>query len=154
MLQGEATGNMCLGKSTSPLLRIEKGVLCVSFSTLNLQNFAVDLSFFLPLPPQAWHATVTPRAKTHIQTRLNSKRRRARSYSASPMEASGFVVVAKAPLCPFCHGKKVPSWSLRELLQHSNGKSRRGEGISGPEHSALAKYILSRAGYRAHRSFF
>ena len=24
-----------------------------------------------------------------------------------------------------------------------NGKSRRGEGISGPEHSALAKYILS-----------
>jgi hypothetical protein len=26
---------------------------------------------------------VTPRAKTHIQTRLSSKRRRARSYSAS-----------------------------------------------------------------------
>jgi hypothetical protein len=29
------------------------------------------------------------------------------------------------------------------LLQHTNGKSRRDEGISGPEHSALAKYILS-----------
>jgi hypothetical protein len=40
-------------------------------------------------------------------------------------------------VCPFC------PWSLRELLQHANGKSRRGEGISGPEHSALAKYILS-----------
>ena len=46
-------------------------------------------------------------------------------------------------VCPFCHGKKVPSWSLCELLQHANGKSRRGEGIFGPEHSALAKYILS-----------
>ena len=46
-------------------------------------------------------------------------------------------------VCPFCRGKKVPSWSLRELLQHANGKSRRGEGISGPEHSALPKYILS-----------
>ena len=46
-------------------------------------------------------------------------------------------------VCPFCHGKKVPSWSLCELLQHVNGKSRRGEGISRPEHSALAKYILS-----------
>jgi hypothetical protein len=46
-------------------------------------------------------------------------------------------------VCPFSHGKKVPSWSLRKLLQHTNGKSRRGEGISGPEHSALAKYILS-----------
>jgi hypothetical protein len=45
-------------------------------------------------------------------------------------------------VCPFCHGKKVLSWSLHELLQHANGKSRRGEGISGPEHSALAKYIL------------
>jgi hypothetical protein len=44
---------------------------------------------------------------------------------------------------PFCHVKKVPSWSLCELLQHANGKSRRGEGIFGPEHSALAKYILS-----------
>ena len=41
------------------------------------------------------------------------------------------------------HGKKVPSWSIRELLQHTNEKSRRGEGISRPEHSALAKYILS-----------
>jgi len=41
-------------------------------------------------------------------------------------------------VCPFCCSKKVPSWSLRELLQHTNGKSRRGEGISGPEHSALA----------------
>ena len=46
-------------------------------------------------------------------------------------------------VCPFCHGKKVPSWSLRKLLQHTNGKSRRGKGISGLEHSALAKYILS-----------
>ena len=46
-------------------------------------------------------------------------------------------------MCPFCRGKKVPSWSLRELLQHANGKSRRGEGVSGLEHSALAKYILS-----------
>ena len=46
-------------------------------------------------------------------------------------------------VCPFCHDKKVPSWSLHELLQHANGKSRRGEGISRPEHSALAKYILS-----------
>ena len=34
-------------------------------------------------------------------------------------------------------------WSLRELLQQANGKSRRGEGISRLEHSALAKYILS-----------
>ena len=24
-------------------------------------------------------------------------------------------------VCPFCHGKKVPSWSLHELLQHVNG---------------------------------
>ena len=39
--------------------------------------------------------------------------------------------------------KKVPSWSLRELLWHVNGKSHRGKGISGLEHSALAKYILS-----------
>ena len=46
-------------------------------------------------------------------------------------------------VCPFCHSKKVPSWSLHELLQHANGKSRRGDGISGLEHSALAKYILS-----------
>ena len=46
-------------------------------------------------------------------------------------------------MCPFCRGKKVPSWSLHELLQHTNGKSHKGEGISGPEHSALAKYILS-----------
>jgi hypothetical protein len=46
-------------------------------------------------------------------------------------------------VCPFCRSKKVPSWSLRELLQHANGKSRRDEGISRPEHSALAKYILS-----------
>jgi hypothetical protein len=46
-------------------------------------------------------------------------------------------------VCPLCHGKKVPSWSLHELRQHVNGKSYRGEGISGPEHSALAKYILS-----------
>ena len=46
-------------------------------------------------------------------------------------------------VCPFCHGKKVPSWSLCELVQHANGKSRRGEGISGLEHSALVKYILS-----------
>ena len=46
-------------------------------------------------------------------------------------------------VCSFCRGKKVPSWSLRELLQHMNGKSHRGEGISGPEHSALAKYILN-----------
>ena len=46
-------------------------------------------------------------------------------------------------VCPFCCGKKVPSWSLHELLQHTNGKSHKGEGISGPEHSALAKYILS-----------
>ena len=45
-------------------------------------------------------------------------------------------------MCPFCHDKKVPSWSLRELLQHANGKSHRGEGISGQEHSALAKYIM------------
>ena len=46
-------------------------------------------------------------------------------------------------MCPFCRSKKVPSWSLRELLQHANGKSHRGEGISGPKHSALSKYILS-----------
>ena len=46
-------------------------------------------------------------------------------------------------VCCFCHGKKVPSWSLHELLQQANGKSRRGEVISGLEHSALAKYILS-----------
>ena len=46
-------------------------------------------------------------------------------------------------MCPFCRGKKVPSWSLRELLQHVNGKSHKGKGISRPEHSALAKYILS-----------
>jgi hypothetical protein len=44
---------------------------------------------------------------------------------------------------PFCHNKKVPSWSLRELLHHVNGKSHRGKGISRLEHSALAKYILS-----------
>ena len=42
-------------------------------------------------------------------------------------------------LCPFYRGKKVPSWSLHELLQHANGKSCRGEGISRPEHSALTK---------------
>ena len=41
-------------------------------------------------------------------------------------------------VCPFCYGKKVPSWSLHEFLQHANGKSRRGEGISRLEHSALA----------------
>ena len=46
-------------------------------------------------------------------------------------------------VCPFCRGKKVPSWSLCELLQHANGKSHRGEEISRPEHSALAKYSLS-----------
>jgi hypothetical protein len=46
-------------------------------------------------------------------------------------------------VCPFCHGKKVPSWSLHKLLQHVNGKSHRGEGISGPEHTTSAKYILS-----------
>ena len=46
-------------------------------------------------------------------------------------------------VCHFCHDKKVPSWSLRELLQHANGKSHKGKGISRPEHSALAKYILS-----------
>ena len=46
-------------------------------------------------------------------------------------------------VCPFCRSKKVPLWSLRELLQHANGKSHRGEGISRPEHSALAMYILS-----------
>ena len=46
-------------------------------------------------------------------------------------------------MCPFYHGKKVPSWSPRELLHHANGKSCRGKGISRPEHSALAKYILS-----------
>ena len=54
-------------------------------------------------------------------------------------------------MCPFCHGKKVPSWSLRELLQHANGKSHRGEGISGLEHSALAKYILSNDAMARHR---
>jgi hypothetical protein len=43
----------------------------------------------------------------------------------------------------FFHDKKVSSCSLRELLQHVNGNSRRGEGISGAEHSALAKYILN-----------
>ena len=37
----------------------------------------------------------------------------------------------------------MPSWSLCELLQHTNGKSHRSEGISTPKHSALAKYILS-----------
>ena len=46
-------------------------------------------------------------------------------------------------VCPFCHGKKVPSWCLRELLQHANGNSCRGNGISSLEHSALAKYILN-----------
>ena len=46
-------------------------------------------------------------------------------------------------VCPFCYGKKVPSWSLHELLQHVNAKFHRGEGISRLEHSALAKYILS-----------
>jgi hypothetical protein len=46
-------------------------------------------------------------------------------------------------MCPFCRGKKMPSWSLHELLQHANEKSRRGKGISWPKHSALAKYILS-----------
>ena len=29
------------------------------------------------------------------------------------------------------------------MLQHANGKSRRCEGISRPEHSVLAKHILS-----------
>ena len=46
-------------------------------------------------------------------------------------------------VCPFCRGKKVPSWSLCELLQHVNDNSRRGKGISGLEHSALVKYILT-----------
>ena len=47
-------------------------------------------------------------------------------------------------VCPFCRGKKVSSWSLRELLSHTNGKSHRGEGIfGGTKHSALPKYILS-----------
>ena len=87
---------------------------------------------------------MTPRSKTHIQMSLNLKRWRARSYSASPMEASSFMVMVRAPLCVlFATAIKVPSWTLRELLQHVNGKSRRGKGISGPEHSALAKYILS-----------
>jgi hypothetical protein len=54
-------------------------------------------------------------------------------------------------VCPFCRCKKVPSWSLRELLQHANGKSRRGKGISGPEHSALPKYILSNDAMARHR---
>jgi len=57
-------------------------------------------------------------------------------------------------VCPFCHGKKVPSWSLRKLLQHTNGKSRRGKGISGLEHSALAKYILSNDQYILTRGEF
>jgi hypothetical protein len=35
-------------------------------------------------------------------------------------------------VCPFCHGKKMPSWSLLELLQHAIGKSRGGEGILWP----------------------
>ena len=43
----------------------------------------------------------------------------------------------------FLPWQKVPLWSLRELLHHANGKSCRGDGISRPEHSALAKYILS-----------
>jgi hypothetical protein len=46
-------------------------------------------------------------------------------------------------VCSFCRGKKVPSWSLCELLQHTNGNSYRGKVISRLEHSALAKYILN-----------
>jgi hypothetical protein len=46
-------------------------------------------------------------------------------------------------VCPFCHGKKPRTWSLRELLQHAEGNSCLGEGSSSPKHSTLAKYILN-----------
>ena len=46
-------------------------------------------------------------------------------------------------MCTFFYGKKVSSYSIRELLQHVNVNSHRGEGISRLEHSALAQYILS-----------
>ena len=49
-LQGEAMGKMRLGKLVNIAMRIvaiasyKKRVWCVGFSTLNLQNFVVDLS--------------------------------------------------------------------------------------------------------------
>ena len=49
-LRGEAIGNLRLGKLVDVTMRIvtiasyKKGVWFVAFSTLNLQNFAVDLS--------------------------------------------------------------------------------------------------------------
>jgi len=46
-------------------------------------------------------------------------------------------------VCLFCHGKKLQTWSICGLLQHSEGNSRLGEGRSDPKHSALAKYILT-----------
>ena len=46
-------------------------------------------------------------------------------------------------LSPFFHGKKPPTWSLRELLQHVEGKSCPGNGRSTLKHSVLAKYILT-----------
>lgn len=38
--------------------------------------------------------------------------------------------------CPFCTGGKIRSWKLVDLLKHAEGKV-------GPEHRALADFILT-----------
>ena len=122
----------------------KKGVRCVAFSTLNLQNFAVDLLF------------LSSTSFVSMEGHSDSERKNSYLDEAEFEEKESKILLDLSNggvsfrgrgegnfVCPFCRGKKVPSWSLRELLQHTNGKSHRGEGISRPEHSALAKYILS-----------
>ena len=122
----------------------KKGVRCVAFSTLNLQNFAVDLSlsFFIV------SASMVGPSDSEIENSYSDESEFKENESEILLGLSNGGVRCHGRgegtfVCPFCHSKKVPSWSLHELLQHANGKSRRGDGISGLEHSALAKYILS-----------
>ena len=44
--------------------------------------------------------------------------------------------------CTFCPGRMQRNWSRLELLNHATGLSTRGNGLKGPQHKALADYIL------------
>ena len=92
-LSGQAIGNTCLGNPTLPMCSAaiasyKKG--CSRLLSPHVAKSPFDLSLSLFLCNQAWLAVVM---------RLSSKSWRANPYFASLMEARGFMVMARAPLC-------------------------------------------------------
>jgi hypothetical protein len=91
-------------------------VQCVAFSTLNLQNFVVDLSlsFFHFLYKHGGHSD--SESENSYSNKAEFEEKESEILLGLSNGGIRFCGCGEGTfVCRFCRSKKVPSWSLREL---------------------------------------